>query len=159
MFGCGAVAQLKLSDGTHGIFLAVNLAFGFAATLGILVCGQVSGTPDYIHNKISRLCIFDVMRMLNDLAKMGKQQPVKTGRSYTIVNTPNDCVFYRRTSKSSCNFCCLPSWKRKMEKIPSVFPLPDNWRFSRGWDHLWHVLWQVSIKYSLLLKEKSRTWF
>ncbi|XP_062874384.1 aquaporin-3a [Trichomycterus rosablanca] len=43
MFGCGAVAQLKLSDGTHGIFLAVNLAFGFAATLGILVCGQVSG--------------------------------------------------------------------------------------------------------------------
>ncbi|KAF4074396.1 hypothetical protein AMELA_G00238940 [Ameiurus melas] len=43
MFGCGSVAQLMLSSGTHGIFLAVNLAFGFAATLGILVCGQVSG--------------------------------------------------------------------------------------------------------------------
>ncbi|XP_060763146.1 aquaporin-3-like [Neoarius graeffei] len=43
MFGCGAVAQLTLSKGSHGIFLAVNLAFGFAATLGILVCGQVSG--------------------------------------------------------------------------------------------------------------------
>lgn len=43
MFGCGSVAQLQLSDGTHGIFLAVNLSFGFAATLGILVCGQVSG--------------------------------------------------------------------------------------------------------------------
>ncbi|KAK3514583.1 hypothetical protein QTP70_021639 [Hemibagrus guttatus] len=43
MFGCGAVAQLVLSEGSHGIFLAVNLAFGFAATLGILVCGQVSG--------------------------------------------------------------------------------------------------------------------
>ncbi|KAB5528543.1 hypothetical protein PHYPO_G00141430 [Pangasianodon hypophthalmus] len=43
MFGCGAVAQLVLSSGSHGIFLAVNLAFGFAATLGILVCGQVSG--------------------------------------------------------------------------------------------------------------------
>ncbi|KAI4875482.1 hypothetical protein NFI96_030046 [Prochilodus magdalenae] len=42
MFGCGSVAQLKLSEGSHGIFLAVNLAFGFAATLGILVCGQVS---------------------------------------------------------------------------------------------------------------------
>ncbi|XP_053466218.1 aquaporin-3a [Ictalurus furcatus] len=43
MFGCGSVAQLMLSSGTHGIFLAVNLAFGFGATLGILVCGQVSG--------------------------------------------------------------------------------------------------------------------
>lgn len=43
MFGCGAVAQVKLSEGSHGQFLTVNLAFGFAATLGILVCGQVSG--------------------------------------------------------------------------------------------------------------------
>ncbi|MEQ2233473.1 Aquaporin-3 [Ilyodon furcidens] len=43
MFGCGAVAQLVLSGGTHGLFLTVNFAFGFAATLGILVCGQVSG--------------------------------------------------------------------------------------------------------------------
>ncbi|XP_026199574.1 aquaporin-3a [Anabas testudineus] len=43
MFGCGAVAQLVLSNGSHGLFLTVNLAFGFAATLGILVCGQVSG--------------------------------------------------------------------------------------------------------------------
>ncbi|XP_026178122.1 aquaporin-3a [Mastacembelus armatus] len=43
MFGCGAVAQLVLSDGSHGMFLTVNLAFGFSATLGILVCGQVSG--------------------------------------------------------------------------------------------------------------------
>ncbi|XP_060790984.1 aquaporin-3b [Neoarius graeffei] len=43
MFGCGAVAQLVLSEGSHGIFLTVNFAFGFAATLGILVCGQVSG--------------------------------------------------------------------------------------------------------------------
>ncbi|KAK7173480.1 hypothetical protein R3I93_003334 [Phoxinus phoxinus] len=43
MFGCGAVAQVVLSAGTHGRFLTINLAFGFAATLGILVCGQVSG--------------------------------------------------------------------------------------------------------------------
>ncbi|XP_064793931.1 aquaporin-3-like isoform X1 [Oncorhynchus masou masou] len=43
MFGCGAVAQLVLSGGSHGMFLTVNFAFGFAATLGILVCGQVSG--------------------------------------------------------------------------------------------------------------------
>ncbi|KAJ8006167.1 hypothetical protein DPEC_G00125430 [Dallia pectoralis] len=43
MFGCGALAQLTLSRGSHGRFLTVNFAFGFAATLGILVCGQVSG--------------------------------------------------------------------------------------------------------------------
>uniref|UniRef100_A0A4W4E3P5 Aquaporin-3 n=1 Tax=Electrophorus electricus TaxID=8005 RepID=A0A4W4E3P5_ELEEL len=43
MFGCGAVAQLVLSKGSHGMFLTVNFAFDFAATLGILVCGQVSG--------------------------------------------------------------------------------------------------------------------
>lgn len=43
MFGCGSVAQHVLSEGTHAIFLTVNFAFGFGATLGILVCGQVSG--------------------------------------------------------------------------------------------------------------------
>ncbi|KAM7076616.1 LOW QUALITY PROTEIN: aquaporin-3 [Ciconia maguari] len=41
LFGCGSVAQIVLSRGTHG-FLTVNLAFGFAVTLGILI-GQVSG--------------------------------------------------------------------------------------------------------------------
>uniref|UniRef100_A0A3Q0REZ5 Aquaporin-3 n=1 Tax=Amphilophus citrinellus TaxID=61819 RepID=A0A3Q0REZ5_AMPCI len=43
MFGCGAVAQRVLSGGSHGLFLTVNFAFGFAAMLGILVCGQISG--------------------------------------------------------------------------------------------------------------------
>ncbi|XP_029300397.1 aquaporin-3-like [Cottoperca gobio] len=43
MFGCGAVAQMVLSGGSHGTFLTVNFAFGFAATLGILVSGQISG--------------------------------------------------------------------------------------------------------------------
>ncbi|TNN29433.1 Aquaporin-3 [Liparis tanakae] len=43
MFGCGAVAQLVLSRGSHGTFLTVNMAFGFAATLGILVSGRISG--------------------------------------------------------------------------------------------------------------------
>ena len=32
-----------LSGGSHGMFLTINFAFGFAATLGILVSGQVSG--------------------------------------------------------------------------------------------------------------------
>ncbi|NWX66620.1 AQP3 protein, partial [Promerops cafer] len=43
LFGCGSVAQIILSRGTHGGFLTVNLAFGFAVTLGILIAGQVSG--------------------------------------------------------------------------------------------------------------------
>lgn len=43
MFGCGSVAQVVLSRGTHGGFLTINLAFGFAVTLGVLVAGQVSG--------------------------------------------------------------------------------------------------------------------
>ncbi|KAM3599228.1 uncharacterized protein V6R79_002289 [Siganus canaliculatus] len=43
MFGCGAVAQLVLSRGSHGTFLSVNFAFGFAAALGVVVSGQVSG--------------------------------------------------------------------------------------------------------------------
>ncbi|XP_004072505.1 aquaporin-3 [Oryzias latipes] len=43
MFGCGACAQHVLSEGSHGRFMTVNFAFGFGATLGILVCGQVSG--------------------------------------------------------------------------------------------------------------------
>ncbi|KFQ47932.1 PREDICTED: aquaporin-3 [Nestor notabilis] len=43
LFGCGSVAQTLLSRGSHGGFLTVNLAFGFAVTLGILIAGQVSG--------------------------------------------------------------------------------------------------------------------
>ena len=43
MFGCGAVAQVVLSGGSHGTFLSVNFAFGFAVTLGLLVSGQISG--------------------------------------------------------------------------------------------------------------------
>ncbi|XP_042310380.1 aquaporin-3 [Sceloporus undulatus] len=42
-FGCGSVAQIVLSNGTFGHFLTVNLAFGFAVTLGILIAGQISG--------------------------------------------------------------------------------------------------------------------
>ncbi|XP_041755457.1 aquaporin-3-like isoform X3 [Coregonus clupeaformis] len=53
MFGCGAVAQLVLSGGSHGMFLTVNFAFGFAATLGILVSGQISDALwDYGHGTL-----------------------------------------------------------------------------------------------------------
>uniref|UniRef100_A0A3Q1EE82 Aquaporin 3b n=1 Tax=Acanthochromis polyacanthus TaxID=80966 RepID=A0A3Q1EE82_9TELE len=43
MFGCCSVVQMVLSEGSHGTFLSVNLAFGFAVTLAILVSGQISG--------------------------------------------------------------------------------------------------------------------
>uniref|UniRef100_A0A3P8W4B0 Aquaporin-3 n=1 Tax=Cynoglossus semilaevis TaxID=244447 RepID=A0A3P8W4B0_CYNSE len=43
MFGCGSVAQLVLSRGSHGTFLSVNLAFGSAVTLGIILSGRISG--------------------------------------------------------------------------------------------------------------------
>ncbi|XP_072108441.1 aquaporin-3-like isoform X1 [Mobula birostris] len=43
LFGCGALAQVTLSRGTHGQFLTVNFAFGFSVMLGVLIAGQVSG--------------------------------------------------------------------------------------------------------------------
>ncbi|XP_053264990.1 aquaporin-3 [Podarcis raffonei] len=43
VFGCGSVAQSILSGGKSGQFLTINLAFGFAVTLGILIAGQISG--------------------------------------------------------------------------------------------------------------------
>lgn len=58
MFGCGAVAQLVLSGGSHGMFLTVNFAFGFAAMLGILVCGQVSGNVGHKLLKTVRFFFF-----------------------------------------------------------------------------------------------------
>lgn len=59
MFGCGAVAQFVLSRGSHGTFLTVNFAFGFAATLGIVVSGQISG-EDILH-AVSLLIFFIIM--------------------------------------------------------------------------------------------------
>nr|XP_033791225.1 aquaporin-3-like isoform X2 [Geotrypetes seraphini] len=50
MFGCGSVAQVVLSKGSHGQFLTVNLAFGFAVMLGILISGQVSDAIWYFAN-------------------------------------------------------------------------------------------------------------
>lgn len=60
MFGCGAVAQVVLSKGSHGIFLTVNFAFGFGATLGILVCGQVSGKQS-LSNLFYEILIVDTL--------------------------------------------------------------------------------------------------
>uniref|UniRef100_A0A665V746 Aquaporin 3b n=1 Tax=Echeneis naucrates TaxID=173247 RepID=A0A665V746_ECHNA len=56
MFGCGSVAQLVLRRGSHGTFLTVNFAFGFAATLGIHVYGQVSG-EDKHPNETTSICL------------------------------------------------------------------------------------------------------
>ncbi|KAL8204173.1 UNVERIFIED_CONTAM: Aquaporin-3 [Gekko kuhli] len=54
LFGCGSVAQIVLSRGSHGAFLTVNLAFGFAVTLGILIAGQISGSRQSDRCRLSR---------------------------------------------------------------------------------------------------------
>lgn len=78
MFGCGALAQLVLSGGSHGMFLTVNFAFGFAATLGILVCGQVSGkkTDSSVKGSDDKfpLTWFDILR-----SEFFKQMTEKSG--------------------------------------------------------------------------------
>uniref|UniRef100_H3A425 Aquaporin-3 n=1 Tax=Latimeria chalumnae TaxID=7897 RepID=H3A425_LATCH len=53
MFGCGALAQVVLSNGSHGQFLTVNLAFGFAATLGVLIAGQISETGAHLNPAVT----------------------------------------------------------------------------------------------------------
>ncbi len=42
-FGVGVVAQVVLSAGANGSYLAINLGWGLAVTLGVLVAGGVSG--------------------------------------------------------------------------------------------------------------------
>lgn len=78
MFGCGALAQHVLSGGSHGLFLTVNFAFGFAATLGILVCGQVSGrkTDSSVKDRDDKfpLTWFDMLR-----SEFFKQTTEKSG--------------------------------------------------------------------------------
>lgn len=89
MFGCGAVAQLILSGGSHGMFLTVNFAFGFAAMLGILVCGQVSGNVGHKLLKTVRFFFLgehrkflnsDVTFQSSESHKAHKQTHIKTSR-------------------------------------------------------------------------------
>ncbi len=42
-FGAGVVAQVVLSNNQNGTYLSINLAWGFAVTMGIYVAGGVSG--------------------------------------------------------------------------------------------------------------------
>lgn len=42
-FGVGVVAQTVLSAGANGSYLAINLGWGLAVTLGVLVAGGVTG--------------------------------------------------------------------------------------------------------------------
>jgi MIP family channel proteins len=42
-FGAGVVAQVVLSGEKNGVYLSINLAWGFAVTMGIYVAGGVSG--------------------------------------------------------------------------------------------------------------------
>jgi MIP family channel proteins len=42
-FGAGVVSQVLLSGEKNGVYLSINLAWGFAVTMGIYVAGGVSG--------------------------------------------------------------------------------------------------------------------
>jgi MIP family channel proteins len=42
-FGTAVVAQATLSGGSHGSYLAINLGWGLAVTMGVYVAGGVSG--------------------------------------------------------------------------------------------------------------------
>src|SRR5215831_15280060 len=42
-FGAGVVAQTVLSKSQNGSYLGINLAWGFAVTMGIYVAGGVTG--------------------------------------------------------------------------------------------------------------------
>jgi MIP family channel proteins len=42
-FGAGVVAQVVLSNNANGTYLSINLAWGFAVTMGVYVAGGVSG--------------------------------------------------------------------------------------------------------------------
>jgi MIP family channel proteins len=43
VFGSGVVAQVVLSEKTHGDYLSINLAWGLAVTMGVYVAGGISG--------------------------------------------------------------------------------------------------------------------
>jgi MIP family channel proteins len=42
-FGAGVVAQVVLSNNQNGTYLSINIAWGFAVTMGVYVAGGVSG--------------------------------------------------------------------------------------------------------------------
>ncbi|KAG8012113.1 Aquaporin-3 [Nibea albiflora] len=68
MFGCGAVAQLVLSGGSHGMFLTVNFAFGFCCHIrhpGLLVRCQIIGTAALI------VCILAIVDPYNNPIPQG----------------------------------------------------------------------------------------
>ena len=43
LLGAGVVAQTVLSNGANGSYIAINIAWGLAVTLGVYVAGGVSG--------------------------------------------------------------------------------------------------------------------
>lgn len=145
MFGCGAVAQVVLSEGSHGLFLTVNLAFGFAATLGILVCGQVSGrqTPLKLHLKLM-LCV-----------------AIKTGPSFykrffvdELVGWKNFFFIFRRTFKSSSYIFSLPLGTRKVEKVSCVLSVPNAWILLGCRNYLCWIPWYMLHSINVLFWQK-----
>lgn len=146
MFGCGAVAQLVLSGGSHGLFLTVNFSFGFAATLGILVCGQVSGTQLHLHLPLLNWCFHDRTRVFYP-----RKPGVCRAKRVTLYNTVS-MRHCRRSSEPCSDLCPLPAGERALEKVPHVLSLSDDRRLLRGRHHFRHVLWYVTMHVSLRLQ-------
>src|SRR5262249_31013169 len=44
-FGAGVVAQVVLSNKQNGQYLSINIAWGFAVTMGIYIAGGIAGAP------------------------------------------------------------------------------------------------------------------
>ena len=136
MFGCGAVAQLVLSGGSHGMFLTVNFSFGFAATLGILVCGQVSGKP----RNCQAQTISDTYLYLTKQCTRSRWG-WDPNDAYFLIWSCCTCFSDRRPSESGCDLCPVPTRKRTMEKVPSILCLSDTGCIPGFCNHLRHVLW------------------
>lgn len=52
VFGCGSLAQFTLNPNPAANTTSVDLTWGFAVTLGIIVSGKISGNLKIYHEKI-----------------------------------------------------------------------------------------------------------
>ncbi|CAL8406180.1 unnamed protein product [Arctogadus glacialis] len=97
-FGCGSVAQMLLSRGSHSAFLTVNLTFGFAAMLGILFSGKMRQGTLSVDGTNTTVGIFATypsthLSLLNGFFDQGLSVgsvQVSGGYTYTAVNPARD---------------------------------------------------------------------
>lgn len=146
------------------MFLTVNFAFGFAATLGILVCGQVSGKQSYLLIQYYYRCMgTNTSFALHFPAKFNLQDLILTCRAHCIESAfrslcvylgnviviyvdglmySNTVIIYacRWPSEPRSDLFPVSARKRALEKVPHVLPLSDNRSLFWCCSHFWHVL-------------------